>query len=166
MPLWFSHQFLLPAGLTVALLLLLMISAATACKVNDVFCFENCGTSNVTQFCNCVVDEVVARNDSGSLSNATLLQEFENETALILQKNLGCAWCCTFIIIRQFVPQGNKVLTSYKASRISLLLLSCSNTSGTVYIVQFHCTKINAAMQPVVITKYWSYTRLLVPFRK
>ena len=114
MPLWFSHQFLLPAGLTVALLLLFMISAATACKVNDVFCFENCGTSNVTQFCNCVVDEVVARNDSGSLSNATLLQEFENETALILQKNLGCAWCCTFIIIRQFVPQGNKALTSYR----------------------------------------------------
>ena len=125
MPLWFSHQFLLPAGLTVALLLLFMISAATACKVNDVFCFENCGTSNVTQFCNCVVDEVVARNDSGSLSNATLLQEFENETALILQKNLGCVWCCTFIIIRQFVPQGNKVLTSYKVSRISLLSLPC-----------------------------------------
>ena len=98
---------LLPAGLTVAVLLLFMISAATACKVNDVFCFENCDTSNVTQFCNCVVDEVVARNDSESLSNATLVQEFEDQAALILQKNLRCIWCCTFIIIRQRVPQGN-----------------------------------------------------------
>ena len=102
---------LLPAGLTVALLLLFMISAATACKVNDVFCFENCGTSNVTQFCNCVVDEVVARNDSESLSNATLVQEFEAQAASILKGALGCDWCCTFIIIRQNVPQGNKALT-------------------------------------------------------
>ena len=81
MPLLISYQFLLPAGLTVALLYLFMISAATACKVDDVFCFENCNTSNVMQFCNCVVDEVVARNDSESLSNATLIQEFEIEAA-------------------------------------------------------------------------------------
>ena len=88
-----------------------MISAATACKVDDVFCFENCNTSNVTQFCNCVVDEVVARNDSESLSNATLVQEFEAQAASILKAALGCDWCCTFIIIRQNVPQGNKALT-------------------------------------------------------
>ena len=87
-----------------------MISAATACKVDDVFCFENCTTSDVTQFCNCVVDEVVARNDSESLSNATLVQEFEVQAALILQNHLGHVWCCTFIIIRQHVPQGNKAL--------------------------------------------------------
>ena len=114
MPLLISYQFLLPAGLTVALLFLFMISAASACKVEDVFCFENCTTSNVTQFCNCVVDEVVARNDSESLSNATLIQEFEIEAALILQNNLGFVWCCTFIIIHQFVPQGNKEITSYR----------------------------------------------------
>ena len=109
-----SCQFLLPAGSTVALLFLFMISATTACKVDDVFCFENCNTSNVTQFCNCVVDEVVARNDSVSLSNATLIQEFEIEAALILQNNLGYLWCCTFIIIHQFVPQGSKEITSYR----------------------------------------------------
>ena len=84
-----------------------MISAATACKDDDIFCFENCTTSNVTQFCNCVVDEVVARNDSESLSNATLVQEFEDQAALILKTNLGFVWCCTFIIIHQRVPQGN-----------------------------------------------------------
>ena len=57
---------------------------------------------------------MVTRNDSESLSNATLIQEFEIEAALILKNNLGCAWCCTFIIIRQFVPQGNKEITSYR----------------------------------------------------
>ena len=105
---------LLPTGSTVAVLLLFMISAATACKVDDVFCFENCNTSDVTQFCNCVVDEVVARNDSESLSNATLVQEFEDQAALILKTNLGFVWCCTFIIIYQYVPQGNKALTIYR----------------------------------------------------
>ena len=68
----------------------------------------------MSQFCNCVVDEVVARNDSESLSNATLIQEFEIEAALILQNNLGYLWCCTFIIIHQFVPQGSKEITSYR----------------------------------------------------
>ena len=43
-----SYQFLLPAGLTVALVLLVTISASTACRDDDVFCFENCTTSNVT----------------------------------------------------------------------------------------------------------------------
>ena len=144
-----------------------MISAATAC-IDDsgIFCFQNCNTSNVTQFCNCVVDEVVAENDTESLSNATLVKEFENQTASILQYHLGYVWCCTFIIIRQYVPQGNNVTYITCNMYISLLSLPCLNPSGYVYIVQLHCTKVNAASWSVKITKFWSYTRLLVPFSK
>ena len=40
------------------------------------------------------------------------------------------------------------------------------NPSGTIYIVQFHCTKVTVFGQSVRIIKYWSYKRLLVPFRK
>ena len=144
-----------------------MISAATAC-VDDsgIFCFQNCNTSNVTQFCNCVVNQVVAENDTESLNNATLVEEFENQTASILQTSLGYVWCCTFIIIRQYVPPGNNVTYITCNMYISLLSLPCLNPSGYVYILQLHCTKVNAASWSVEITKFWSYTRLLVPFSK
>lgn len=102
------------AGLTVFLLLLFMMSAATACKVNDVFCFENCTTTSVSQFCACVVQEVVGRNDSQSLGNGELISEFEGQAEMILANGNGCTYHCSFIIIPQNLPQGtrSRALTS------------------------------------------------------
>ena len=88
------------------LLLLFMMSAATACKVHDVFCFENCTTTSVSQFCACVVQEVVGRNDSQSLGNGELLSEFEGQAEMILANANECTYHCSFIIITQNLPQG------------------------------------------------------------
>lgn len=99
------------AGLTVILILLVLISAVTACKRREhVFCFDNCNTTNVTQFCNCVVDEVVQANDSVSLESDTIVSEFENQAEMILNNTTEgpCVWCCTLIRIRQYLPQGTK----------------------------------------------------------
>ena len=84
-----------------------MISAATACSDRDVFCFENCPTTNPQQFCNCVVDEVVERNDSESLGDDTIVKEFEDQAEMILENATGCTWYCIFIIIHQYLPQGS-----------------------------------------------------------
>lgn len=102
---------MLLAGLTVILILLVLISAVTACKDPDhVFCFDNCNTTNVTQFCDCVVDELLERNDSESLENATIVSEFETRAEIILNIAYGelCLWSCTLIRIRQHLPQGRK----------------------------------------------------------
>jgi len=99
------------AGLTVVLIWLVLISAVTACKRRDhVFCFDDCPTTNVTQFCNCVVDEVVQANDSESLESDTIVSEFENQAEMILNNTTEgpCVWCCTLIRIRQYLPQGTK----------------------------------------------------------
>ena len=89
-----------------------MISAATACKVMDVFCFENCTATSVTQFCICVVDEVVGRNDSESLGDGDLVNEFETQAEMILENANGCTYGCSFIIIPQDLPQGSKAVIS------------------------------------------------------
>ena len=127
------------------LLLLLVISAATACRDNDVFCFDGCSVTfvNVNQFCSCVVNEVVGRNDPQSLGNSGLISAFETQAEMILNNATGCTYCCSFIIIPQDLPQDN-------------------NTLGRVFILQFHCIEICND----TITKYWSHTGFLVPFRK